>query len=178
MQPDGDQMTGTTAAPLIVADWVVDAEAVTTACRARLAAASPVQILVPAWLHGLDWAGDPFGSVPCAERQLERITRLCEATGFRVASATVGDPDPVTAIGDAVARGGVERVLLFARGRHVSHGNLFGVRRRAERVIDVPVEGILLPCGPLARRRRAASPPALRAVGRATHLGPRRPRIG
>ena len=121
MDLDPHASARTTATRLVVADWTIDPETVMTTCRARdrewdLA----LHIVVPAWLHGLDWAGDPWASVPCAQRQLERITDLCTAAGLRVASAEVGDPDPLSAIGDAVANETIEEILLFARGRHVA----------------------------------------------------------
>jgi hypothetical protein len=64
MELDDRPFTQETATPLVVADWKIDAEAVVTICRQRLAGASAVHVVVPAWLHGLDWAGDPFTSVP------------------------------------------------------------------------------------------------------------------
>ena len=102
MELDDRPFTHETATQLVVADWKIDAEAVVTICRQRLAGASAVRVVVPAWLHGLDWAGDPFASVPCARRQVERISRLCLDAGLRVISAEVGDPDPLNAISDAL----------------------------------------------------------------------------
>jgi hypothetical protein len=43
-------------------------------------------VLVPAWLHGLAWAGDPAASVPCAERQLESDEVLLFARSARFLS--------------------------------------------------------------------------------------------
>ena len=137
---------------LVVADWAIDAEAVAVGCRA--AGASELSLVVPAWLHGIDWVGDPLASVPCAERQIERITAQCGAAGLRVTRARVGDPDPLSAIGDAIADRAVDRILLFARGRHASPAYPFGVARRAARLSGVAVRSFAVPPAGRPRRRR------------------------
>ena len=95
---------------LVVADWTVDPQAVVDAVR-RLAGAGArrVALLVPAWLHGLDRAGDPHASRPCAEAQLAHITYLSGRAGLDFDVAEVGDPDPITAIIAAEARRGSPR---------------------------------------------------------------------
>jgi hypothetical protein len=50
----------TTGRVLVVADWTTDPEAVVAACIERRELSSgDFALLVPAWLHGLDWVGDP-----------------------------------------------------------------------------------------------------------------------
>jgi hypothetical protein len=154
MERDPQQHSTQHAAPLVVADWTVDPEFVVTAIRAHLDGTPAVRLLVPAWLHGIDWVGDPWASVPCARRQLERIAGLCASAGLAVASVEVGDPDPVSAICDAAAAGAVDRILLFARGRHVSPVYPFGVAPRAARLTGVPVQGVCAPRAPRTQRRR------------------------
>jgi hypothetical protein len=105
---------------LVVADWTVEATDVVAECRRRAEAGRAVFILmVPAWLHGLDWAGDPRAAVPCARRQLATLARLCLDAGLAVEIAGVGDPSPISAIGDALADHTATSVLLCTRGRHV-----------------------------------------------------------
>ena len=87
---------------LLVSDWDVAPEAVVDAARCRHPSAG-VYLLVPARLRGLDWVGDPYASVPCARRQLDAIARLAARAGLNLVEASVGDPDPITAIGDALA---------------------------------------------------------------------------
>ena len=137
---------------LVVADWAIDAEAVVAGCRT--AGASELRLVVPAWLHGIDWVGDPLGSVPCAELQVDRIAALCRAAGLRVTSARAGDPDPVSAICDAVAEGGVDRILLFARGRHASAAYPLSVARRSARLTGLAVRSFAVPPAARAERRR------------------------
>jgi hypothetical protein len=105
---------------LVVADWSVEATDVVAECRWRAEADRALFILmVPAWLHGLAWAGDPRAAVPCARRQLATLGRLCLEAGLAVEIAGVGDPSPISAIGDALAEHTATSVLLCTRGRHV-----------------------------------------------------------
>jgi hypothetical protein len=153
MSLDGHADTKQGAATLVVADWAVDPQTVVRACAAR-GRSSTLDLIVPAWLHGLDWAGDPFASVPCARRQLERIIELCAAAGLHVTSAEVGDPDPLSAIGDALAAVRVDEIVLFARGRHVAAGYPFSLARRAERLSGLQVTAVAVRPAPRPPRRR------------------------
>ncbi|MGH2969401.1 MAG: hypothetical protein ACRDK0_10110 [Solirubrobacteraceae bacterium] len=149
-----DPMGARTPALLVVADWTVDPHAIVRWCQAHDEdRRASLRIVVPAWLHGLDWAGDPWASVPCAKRQMERLTGLCAASGMHVASAAVGDPDPLSAIDDAVNAGRVGEILLFARGRHVAGGYPLSLARRAERLTGIPVHSIATPRNSSRRRR-------------------------
>src|ERR671910_568038 len=88
---------------LVVADWTTDPGAVVAALVERHAPLeSEFVLVVPAWLHGLDWIGDPAASVPCAERQLAAIVRVAQSIGLTLHAASVGDPDPAAAICDAL----------------------------------------------------------------------------
>ena len=153
MSLDGDADPKQCAATLVVVDWAVDSETVAATCAARDRGLA-LHLVVPAWLHGLDWAGDPFASVPCARRQLERIVDLCRTAGLRVASAEVGDPDPLSAIGDALEAVRVDEIVLFARGRHVTPGHPFSVVRRAERLSGLQVTPVAVRAAPPPPRRR------------------------
>jgi len=157
MGPDAGHLSHATAAPLVVADWTIDARTVVAACRKELDGLGALHIIVPAWLHGLDWAGDPWASVPCARRQFERIARMSVAAGLEVVSAGVGDPDPVSAIGDAVAAERIDRILLFGRGRHVSARYPLSVARRAGRLTGLPVRTFAVPLASQPSRRGLAA---------------------
>ena len=165
MSLDGHADPKQSAATLVVADWVVDPETVAATCAARDRGPA-LHLVVPAWLHGLDWAGDPFASVPCARRQLERIVDLCTTAGLRIASAEVGDPDPLSAIGDALQGVRVDEIVLFARGRHVIPGYPFSVVRRAERLSGLRVTPVVVRAAPRPPRRRFV---ADSLCARATH---------
>jgi hypothetical protein len=131
---------------LLVADWTFDPHAVIDEAR-RLRRERPeiaFHILVPAWLHGLDWAGDPRASVPCAHRQLEALAELAGAAGIAVRTVAVGDPDPATAIYDAVQDSPFDEVLLFARARRLAFGPL-DLQHRVQRLTGLPVRRIAMP---------------------------------
>ena len=129
---------------LLVSDWTFDPHAVVaaaTACHEREPAA--LALLVPAWLHGLDWVGDPQASVPCAQRQVDVILGLAAAAGLTVCDAAVGDPDPATAIVDALERWPAAGVLLCARSRRLLAGPL-DFARRVHRLTGLPVQRVAM----------------------------------
>src|SRR5262245_65420991 len=92
---------------LVVADWTVEATDVVAECRRRAERDAALFILiVPAWLHGLDWAGDPRAAMPCAHEQLVTLARLCVDAGLIVAGGGGGDPGRHSGIGGAVGAAG------------------------------------------------------------------------
>jgi hypothetical protein len=120
---------------LVVADWTADAEAVLAVCvQHKELSGCALGLLVPARLHGLDWAGDPAASVPCAQRQLTTIGRLADAVGFAFDGATVGDPDPVAAICDALHDWPAGEVLLCTRRRGAAVSHPLDLARRTRRL--------------------------------------------
>src|SRR3954462_1715543 len=131
---------------LVVADWTVEATEVVAECRRRAERDPAVFVLtVPAWLHGLDWAGDPRVSCPCARRQLETIAALGRGAGLDIEVAGVGDPDPMSAIGDALTAHPASEVLLFTRPRRVGAGHPWDLEHRARRLTGLPVRRIGVP---------------------------------
>jgi hypothetical protein len=129
---------------LVVADWTVEPAEIVAECRRRAQREPALFILmVPAWLHGLDWAGDPHAAEPCAQRQLATLARLCVDAGLDVEVAGVGDPSPISAIGDALAGWAATGVLLCTRPRHVpSHP--FDLLHRAHRMTGLPVQRVVI----------------------------------
>jgi hypothetical protein len=125
---------------LVVADWTTDPEAVVAACveRAELTGGD-FALLVPARLHGLDWVGDPAASVPCAHRQLAAIGRVADSVGFAFHAASVGDPDPVAAICDALHDRPAEELLLCSRNRRPAVAHPMDLAHRARRATGLPV---------------------------------------
>jgi hypothetical protein len=128
---------------LVVADWTADAEAVLAVCvQHRELSGGALRLLVPARLHGLDWAGDPAASVPCAQRQLTTIGRLADAVGFAFEGAAVGDPDPLAAICDALHAWPAGEVLLCTRRRGAAVSHPLDLARRTRRLTGLPVSRI------------------------------------
>ena len=127
---------------LVVADWTVEATEVVAECRKRAEHDRALFILtVPAWLHGLDWAGDPRASMPCARRQLAKLAQLCLDAGLEIELAGVGDPSPLSAIADALAGHMATSVLLCTRERHVPSHPL-DLAHRAHRVTGLPIDRV------------------------------------
>lgn len=142
---------------LVVADWRAAPDGVIAACRRRASHEHlRFAFIVPAWLHGLDWAGDPNASRPCAARQLETLVHLAEGAGLDVRLAEVGDPDPTSAVDDALAAVSATAILLFRdrpRRRH-----LLDLPHRLHRLTGLAVETPPIPTpAPVRepRRRRA-----------------------
>ena len=150
----GARRTRTDARILVVADWTVDPHAVVAACS-RHDERDPTSfvLLVPAWLHGLDWAGDPAASAPCAQRQLETIAQLSIAAGLDVEVAGVGDPDPISAIGDVLESHAPTEILLCGRERRFGTSHPLDLAHRAHRTTRLPVRRISVAAaaGPRAR---------------------------
>jgi hypothetical protein len=137
---------------LVVADWSIDPQAVIDACERRnREGPAAFGLVVPAWLHGLDWAGDPLASVPCARRQLANVTARAVAAGRAFDTADVGDPEPVAAACDASADWPADEIVICARGSRVSHP--FDLAHRVERVTGLPVQRVSLPVPSNGTRR-------------------------
>jgi hypothetical protein len=154
MEPNPDNDT-TTGHVLVVADWTADAQAVVAACAThRELRGGAFGLVVPARLRGLDWVGDPTASIPCAERQLSSIAQLAAAAGFRFDAAGVGDPDPLAAIGDALADWPADEILLCARPARVSLPHPFDLAHRARRLTGLAVSHVELPATPGAKSAR------------------------
>ena len=128
----------TRARVLVLADWRADPAGVIDACSRRASHdAVTFALVVPAWLHGLDWAGDPFASRPCAARQLATLTALAGAAGLDVELAEVGDPDPTSAVDDAL-QAFVASELLVCRSRR-RPGHPLDLEHRLRRTSGLPV---------------------------------------
>jgi hypothetical protein len=154
MDPNSTRDIGTDAPPgrvLVVADWAIDPQGVVEACARRMDdSPSDFTLLVPAWLHGLDWAGDPKASLPCAQRQVASIRLLARARGLGYRAAVVGDADVVTAIGDALAVSPADEVLLCCR-TSLLYWHPFDVAHRARRATGLSVRRVDVPATGVAR---------------------------
>lgn len=131
---------------LVVADWALDPHAV-IAELLRHASGRRVtwSLLVPAWLHGLDWAGDPHASYPCAETALLTLRELAIEAGLDVDLAILGDHDPVTAVADACLALRSDAILLCTRLRRLSRRHPLDLAHRMQAVSRVPVARAQLP---------------------------------
>jgi hypothetical protein len=125
---------------LVVADWTLDPHSVVAELLRRASERHVTwSLLVPAWLHGLDWAGDPYASYPCAETALLTLRELAVQAGLTVDLAILGDHDPVTAVGDACAAIRSDAVLLCTRHRRLSRRHPLDLAHRIRAASGVPV---------------------------------------
>ena len=148
---------GTTGARVLaVVDWTLDPSAVVDdLLRYDEHRHVALGLLVPAWLHGLDWAGDPTASVPCAQRQVDAVDRICGAAGISLGVASVGDPDPVAAITDLLYEWPAGQLLLYTPQRGVIAPPPFDLAHRVERATGLPVRRIVVrPSSSSSDRRR------------------------
>jgi hypothetical protein len=141
------------AGVLVVADWTVDPHAV-VAAAGRHGTTGRVGLVVPARLHGPDWAGDPRASCPCAQRQLDAILELGAVAELSFELAVVGDPEPLAAICDALADWPAQLLLLCERHGRLSAPYPLDLGSRARRHTGLAVERVeLQPAASDARRR-------------------------
>jgi hypothetical protein len=139
---------------LVVMDWKVDPGAVAEFwAGAGQDDYSARDLLVPARLHGLDWAGDPYVSLPCARKAAEEVFQLLQAAGLQVDSVRVGDPDPVAAIIDALSDQPADRLILLERPRRLGTHPL-DLAHRARRATALPVARLTVEEGARDRRPR------------------------
>ena len=151
---------------LVVVDWRTDPRVVIAACRRRATSRDAAfGLVVPAWLHGLDWVGDPYASRPCAARQLRGLVRIARAARLDVELAAVGDPDPCSAVGDALDEFAATEILL-CRGRRRA-GHPLDLVHRLRRMTGLPVRAPALRAGIEPRE-----PSAWRALAGGGHCVP------
>ena len=144
---------------LAVADWSLDPHVVVAALSAHDQGRPTLYgLLVPASLHGVDWAGEPNASRPCAKRQLLDLQRLCRNAGIPIDAARVGDPEAAPAIGDAIDDWPADEILLFARGRRLRLPRSLELARRVERATRIPVTRIGVSADPAAGGRSRLAP--------------------
>jgi hypothetical protein len=134
---------------LVLADWKTDLHEVLAVCAGRPEVRdASIDLVVPATLHGIDWVGDPNANAPCARRVLDELTELLGAAGIEVATARVGDPDPVAAAIDATLSRPAQRVVVCALARHIQ---LFDLGSRVSRAVGLPVFSVQVPPVPHTR---------------------------
>jgi hypothetical protein len=135
---------------LLVADWKADPHGVIAEFASRPEVRhAPVDLVVPAALHGIDWVGDPYASVPCARLALDALTALLQAAGVDVASAAVGDHDPVAATIDATLLQPIGQIVACGLERRLKP---FDLGHRVRRATRLPV--LWLPVPPADRLGR------------------------
>ena len=159
MNPPTSRKTHRPHRVLAVADWSLDPRTVTDAIAAHaLEHPAHYALLVTAGLHGLDWAGEPSSSRPCAEQQLMDLKRQLGVLGLPVEMARIGDPEAGPAISDAVYDWPADEIVIFERNRRLRFPHPLNLLHRVERATGLPVSRIRVPGRAEPRRRLRTTP--------------------
>src|SRR5689334_14360487 len=128
-----------------------------------------VTLLVPATLHGLDWAGDPRAGITDAALYAERLRRRLATHGVEVLTTLVGDPDPRAATEDVLGAHPFAEVVISRPPKRVAHLLRVDLPQRLEQATDAPVTYVRAG-KPAPRRWRSP-------IGREPRRPSRRPRF-
>jgi hypothetical protein len=152
-------MSSRTHRVLAVTDWSVDAARVVDALRSRNRHRPEVfGLVVPSRLGALDWIGDPNAARPCAERQLDRLSRLTALGGVPVDIARVGAPETTAAVDDVLEDWAADEIVVFERARWPGLPGPLGLVRRLERRTGVSVERVAVTSADGRKGRRLLGP--------------------
>jgi hypothetical protein len=159
MHTNGLDMQRPTHRVLIVADRTVDPAPVVDALRERAETQRlEATVMVPASLHGLEWAGDPRATIPAADLHAALLHVALLNAGVESCEAMVGDPDPHAAIDDALRTQRFDEVLINVPSSRLARAFRLGL---ADRIAPERRAGVtnLRP-----RRRRMRRPTVIRAA--------------
>ena len=111
----------------------------------RRAAKSPATftLLVPATPHGWAWLADMYSGGIDAERYLDTAVERYRAAGLDVASARLGDPDPLAAVMDAIHFDTYDEVVVSTMPRHVSRWLRLSLPHRVGAATGLPVTHVV-----------------------------------
>jgi hypothetical protein len=116
---------------LIVADRKSDSTPVIDVLREKAETQRlHATVLVPASLHGFEWAGDPRAAVPAAELHAALLHVALLNAGVESCEASVGDPDPHAAIDDALSKDRFDEVVINVRSSRLTSALRLGLADR------------------------------------------------
>ena len=150
---------------------------------ARRAARTPTafSLVVPTTPHGWAWLADMHSGGVDAERYLDAAVERYRAAGLEIASARLGDPDPIAAVMDAVHFATYDEVVVCTLPRNLSRWLGLSLPHRIRAVTGLPVSHVVgrqtRLGAPAHTRRSGPHPMAARSVyldahGAAHVLGP------
>jgi hypothetical protein len=125
---------------LVVANRTAGSPELLEALKER-AGRGPVKfhLLVPATPHGVAWAADMHSGGGEAEAHVHAAVDRLRAEGLEVDDGTVGDPDPVAAVEDAVNFKEFDEIVVSTLPKHVSKWLRLDLPHRVERATGKPV---------------------------------------
>lgn len=124
---------------LVVANKTAGSEELLNAMQTR-AERGPVEfhLVVPASPRGASWAFDMHSGQDAAEHDLEGALERMRSRGFSV-QGSVGDPDPVAAVSDAVNAGSYDDVIFSTLPKHLSKWLKLDAAHKIEHATGLPV---------------------------------------
>jgi hypothetical protein len=123
--------------------------------------ATTFTLLVPATPYGWAWLADMYSGGIDAERYLASAVERYQDAGIDLASARLGDPDPLAAVMDAVHFDSYDEIIVSTLPRHLSKWLRFSLPHRIKSVTGLPVTHVVGSQARLAARtddRRPAHP--------------------
>jgi hypothetical protein len=137
---------------MVVANRTADSPELIEALRRRSARALVrFTLVVPAVPHGFAWAADMTAGRPEAVARAELALRRMRLCGLDLERAIVGDPDPVSAVGDALHGDRYDEVIVAAPWHGIAHRLRISLADRLQRMVDVPVSHVAAHTGPGVR---------------------------
>lgn len=128
---------------MVVANRTADSPDLIEALRRRSAdALVRFTLIVPAVPHGFAWAADMTAGRPEATARAEAGARRMRRSGLNLERAAVGDPDPVSAVSDALHTGSFDEVIVATPRHGFAHRLRIGLPDRLGRAIDLPVSHV------------------------------------
>jgi hypothetical protein len=146
----------TKARVLVVANRTVDSSELIAALRQRAARSpSSFTLLVPAVPRGLSWAVDMKAGGPEAELRARTGALHMRSCGLEVEAVTVGDPDPLAAVGDALLTHRFDEVIVSTLPHGISQWLRLSLPQRLRRLTDLPVVHVTAHPHPVRRGSRS-----------------------
>jgi len=118
-------------------------------------------LLVPATPYGWAWLADMYSGGIDAERYLESAVDRYRDAGIELATARLGDPDPIAAVMDAIHFDNYDEIVVCTLPRHLSKWLRLSLPHRIKSVTGLPVTHVVGSQARLAQRteqRRPAHP--------------------
>lgn len=129
---------------LVVANRTAESDELLAALRER-AAQGPAAfaLLVPSSPHGVTWAADMHAGGKEAEQHKQAALDRIRKTGIEMLEATVGDPDPIAAVQDAVNFADYDEIIVSTLPTHLSKWLKLDLPNRVARVTGLPVKHVV-----------------------------------
>jgi hypothetical protein len=129
---------------LVVANRTAESVELLEALRERAAQGdAEFTLLVPSTPHGVAWAADMHSGGSEAEGHMENAVERMRSAGLDVSGGTVGDPDPIAAVQDAVNFADYDEIVVSTLPGGISKWLKLDLPHRVERVTGLPTTHVI-----------------------------------